>query len=103
MNERYADFKTLEITQEGRLLRVMLNQPESLNAVGGELQEDLIALWPVIRRDDSVGCVLLTAAGRAFSAGGDIKGMAERAADRDRNGALVVGGLLQRAKILLAG
>jgi len=103
MDARYGDLKTLVVSQEGRLLRVVLNQPDSLNAVSGDLQEDLIELWPIVRRDESVGCVLLTAAGASFSAGGDIKGMAERAADRERNGALVVGGLLQRAKVLLAG
>src|SRR5215471_8712621 len=102
MSERYANFKALDVQQEGRLLRVVLNRPESLNSIFGDIQEELISIWPLIRRDESVGAVLLTGAGRSFSAGGDIKAMAERAAN-PFNGAQFIGGLMQRVKALLTG
>ena len=102
MHQRYAEFKTLEVTQDGRLLRVTMNRPESLNAVDGEMHEELGELWPLIRRDDSVGAVLLSGAGRAFSAGGDVKGMANSAAT-PRNGAQTMGHMIQGAKILISG
>lgn len=102
MHERYSLFKTLEVTQEDRLLRVVMNRPESLNAVGGGLHEELEELWPLIRRDESVGAVLLTGAGRAFSAGGDVKGMAGSAA-APGNGAQTMGRMIQGAKVLISG
>lgn len=102
MHERYSRFSTIEVTQDGRLLRVVLNRPESLNAIGGGLHEELEELWPLIRRDDSVGAVLLTGAGRAFCSGGDVKGMAGSSA-QPRNGAQTVGALIQGAKILVSG
>lgn len=60
MLDKYKDFTTLQIEQEGRLLSVTLNRPETLNAVGGGMHEHLEELWTVIRGDNSVGAVLLT-------------------------------------------
>jgi enoyl-CoA hydratase len=102
MSDLYAQFEALNVTQEGRLLRIELNRPDKLNSVSEDLQEELISIWPIVRRDESVGAVLLTGAGRSFSAGGDIKMMAERAAS-GFNGAQFVGGLMQRVKLLIAG
>lgn len=76
MLDKYNEFSTLQVQQDGRLLIVTLNRPESLNAVGGGMHEQLEDLWALIRRDASVGAVLLRGAGRAFCAGGDVKGMA---------------------------
>ena len=42
------------------------------------------AVLAQVEADDAVGCVVLTGAGGAFCAGGDVKGMAARAT---RNGA----------------
>ena len=79
MLDKYKEFSTLEVQQDGRLLIVTLNRPESLNAVGGGMHEHLEDLWALVRRDSSVGAVLLRGAGRAFCAGGDVKGMAATA------------------------
>jgi enoyl-CoA hydratase len=95
MLDRYSDLSTLRIEQDGRLLSVTLNRPESLNSVGGGMHEHLEELWATVRRDNSVGAILLTGAGRAFSAGGDVKGMASSSAENRS----VVGG----AASLLAG
>jgi len=95
MLDRYSDLHTLRIEQDGRLLSVTLNRPESLNSVGGGMHEHLEELWATVRRDNSVGAILLTGAGRAFSAGGDVKGMASSSAEHRS----VVGG----AAALLAG
>jgi enoyl-CoA hydratase len=107
MLDRYRDFKTLEITQDGRLLSVMLNRPESLNAVGGGMHEELEDLFMVIRRDQTVGAVLLTGSGRAFSSGGDVKGMARTSSGGEERGderspAQSVGQMLIGAKTLVA-
>ena len=100
MHERYAQMKTLDIRQEDRLLRLTLNRPESLNAIGGGMHEELEETFGLIRFDDSVGAVLLTGAGRAFSSGGDVKGMAASSAQGSR-GATTVGNLLLGAKRLI--
>ena len=54
---------------------IRLNRPEALNALNPPLVVALIEAMERVRRDDNVRCVLLTGAGRAFSAGGDLKAM----------------------------
>lgn len=55
---------------------VTLNRPDSLNAMGGELMPLLVAHLAECALDTTVRCVVLTGAGRAFCAGGDVKDMA---------------------------
>src|SRR5256712_10038805 len=57
---------------------ITLNRPESLNAMGGELMPLLAQHLSECIADDGVRCVVLTGAGRAFCAGGDVKAMASR-------------------------
>src|SRR5581483_2923957 len=77
----YTRFKKVRVERDGKLLTATLNRPDRLNAVDvtvdGEigLHEELEDLFALIARDSSVGAVLLTGAGRAFSAGGDVKQM----------------------------
>jgi|FLYL01.1.fsa_nt_gi 2-(1,2-epoxy-1,2-dihydrophenyl)acetyl-CoA isomerase len=58
-----------------------LNRPESLNAMGGELMPLLAQHLQECVNDPDVRCVVLTGAGRAFCAGGDVKQMAAGATD----------------------
>jgi len=53
-----------------------LNRPESLNAMGGDLMPLLAGHLAACSSDPAVRCVVLTGAGRAFCAGGDVKEMA---------------------------
>jgi 2-(1,2-epoxy-1,2-dihydrophenyl)acetyl-CoA isomerase len=53
-----------------------MNRPERRNALSGEMLEGLAAALAAVELDDSVGCVVLTGAGGAFCAGGDVKSMA---------------------------
>lgn len=74
-------FKAIDMARQGRLLRIMLNRPESLNAVNLDLHDELPeALW-FAQGDTQSDVVVLTGAGRAFSAGGDIEHIARNAAD----------------------
>lgn len=57
---------------------ITLNRPASLNAMGGELMPLLAQYLDGCSRDRAVRAVVLTGAGRAFCAGGDVKGMARR-------------------------
>jgi enoyl-CoA hydratase len=78
----YAGYKRLLIEQDGPLLTVTLNRPDSLNAVGDGLHEELEAVFPQISADRSVGAVILAGAGRSFCAGADMKEL-----DKDGAGA----------------
>ncbi len=55
---------------------ITLNRPDSLNAMGGRLMPMLADFLQQAWHDREVRCVVLTGAGRAFCAGGDVKGMA---------------------------
>src|SRR5262245_13041466 len=72
-------FETLLVEQEGRLLTVTLNRPDSLNSVDAVMHAELEDLFLRVSDDASVGAILLRGAGRAFCAGGDVKGMADSA------------------------
>ncbi|TDD86062.1 enoyl-CoA hydratase/isomerase family protein [Actinomadura darangshiensis] len=61
----------IEVTADGPIRVVTLNRPESLNATNHVLHEGLGALFPRLDADDDARAVVLTGAGRAFSAGGD--------------------------------
>jgi enoyl-CoA hydratase len=56
-----------------RVLKVTLNRPERLNAINEVLHQELVRIWLDIDEDDDVSVVILTGAGRAFSAGGDFE------------------------------
>jgi len=55
-----------------RVLTLTLKRPEKLNALSMGLVSDLCEQLRQAAHDDTVGCVVLTGAGRAFSAGADI-------------------------------
>jgi enoyl-CoA hydratase len=65
-------YRTIELAREGRLLRLTLNRPDAMNAVNLDLHDELPqALW-YAQGDPGSDVVVLTGAGRAFSAGGDL-------------------------------
>src|SRR5260370_24625170 len=51
---------------------ITLNRPEKLNAMNRRLAGEVHEAVQRLDADDAVGCIVLTGAGRAFSAGGDI-------------------------------
>lgn len=57
---------------DGGVLRVTLNRPEKLNALTPPMSFRLAAVLQAAARDPQVRCVLITGAGRAFCAGGDV-------------------------------
>ena len=60
---------------------VTLNRPQRLNAIVPELLEDLIAALQAADRDPDVRAIVLTAAGRAFCSGDDLKDFGSQAGD----------------------
>jgi 2-(1,2-epoxy-1,2-dihydrophenyl)acetyl-CoA isomerase len=55
-----------------------MNRPERRNALSGAMLTAMGRILAQVEVDDDVGCVVLTGAGGAFCAGGDVKGMADR-------------------------
>ena len=54
-----------------------LNRPDRLNALSTPILDGLLKALPRLAADPAVGAIVLTGAGRAFCAGGDVKRMAE--------------------------
>ncbi|MYD43625.1 MAG: enoyl-CoA hydratase [Gammaproteobacteria bacterium] len=63
-----------------------MNRPESLNAFSDAMTSGLHEAIPRLAQDSNCRALMLTGAGRAFSAGGDVKGMAGGAATSGSNG-----------------
>ena len=73
--KRYAHYRAIEAERRGRLLVLTLNRPDALNAVNAELHTELSRIFIDAREDPDCDVVMLTGAGRAFSAGGDLDWM----------------------------
>jgi enoyl-CoA hydratase len=65
-------FSTIQLTRRERLLTLTLNRPEALNAFNLAQHDELAEALDFARTDQGSDILLLTGAGRAFSAGGDI-------------------------------
>lgn len=74
-------FRALSLARDGRLLTITLNRPDALNAVDLEMHEDLAAVFAFAQADPHSDVVLLSGAGRAFSAGGEFAHLARNAAE----------------------
>lgn len=75
----YGRYKNLIVERRGAVLTVTLNRPERYNAIDDDLHEELGDIFYDIAKDDEARVVILTGAGAAFCAGGDLKAMADHA------------------------
>jgi len=72
----YSRYQTLLIEKDGDGVAVVtLNRPEKRNAVNDQMHGELEAIFVDLSNDDEVRAVVLTGAGSAFCAGGDVEGM----------------------------
>ena len=62
---------------EGGVATLTLNRPDRMNAMSTPMMRDLLQAVTRLAADPEIGVVVLTGAGRAFCAGGDVKAMAE--------------------------
>src|SRR5258707_10644617 len=72
----YSEYEFLKVDVAERVATVTINRPDSLNAVNNALHHELEQIWLDLGSDQEVNAIVLTGAGRAFCAGGDVKGMA---------------------------
>jgi len=70
-------------TIENGIATLTFNRPERLNALSTPIMQGLLDGLPRLAGDPAVKVVILTGAGRAFCAGGDVKSMAEGGEQRN--------------------
>jgi 2-(1,2-epoxy-1,2-dihydrophenyl)acetyl-CoA isomerase len=78
---------------------ITMNRPDRRNAFSQAMVSALGAVLARVETDDAVGCVVLTGAGGAFCAGGDVKSMAAPAADRGNGAAPSLDARIHRQRL----
>ena len=106
------DYETLLFERRGRVGLITLNRPEKLNAWNPRMESEFIDCVTRASEDGEVGALVVTGAGRAFCAGGDISGWSEEIASRgerrprspllEREGSPEVPIVLRRGKPVIA-
>lgn len=66
-----------------RVARIKLNRPDTRNALSDDVVPALIGALHRADDDRGISCVILTGAGRSFSAGGDLKEIRQLSAEND--------------------
>lgn len=64
---------------------ITLNRPETMNALAGDMRQLLLQGLESYATDPNVRCIVITGAGKAFCAGGDISAMARRQEENTTN------------------
>lgn len=64
-----------KVTINEGIATVLLDRADKLNALSGEMYHELAEIFKALNSDDTVRAVVLTGAGRAFCAGGDVGSM----------------------------
>lgn len=71
------ELSQIEYSTSGQIAHVTLNNPARLNAIGPQMAAELVSALQAASADDDVRVVLLSGAGKAFCAGGDIDAFQE--------------------------
>jgi len=79
----YQPTEHILVEQDGSVVTVTLNNPEMRNAFLDDIHQGMREIWWDLSEDDSVRAVIVTGAGKAFSAGGDIPGFIKSYEDPD--------------------
>jgi enoyl-CoA hydratase/carnithine racemase len=74
----YDRYKSLLVTKKDGIATVTINRAETLNAVSDDVHSDLEHVWFDVAEDPDINVAVFTGAGKAFSAGGNIKDMISR-------------------------
>jgi enoyl-CoA hydratase len=68
-----VEYETILYERRGPVAKITLNRPKVLNALSRQLIEEMHAAFDGLEADEEVRSVVLMGAGRAFSAGYDLK------------------------------
>ncbi|CAN1496078.1 CaiD Enoyl-CoA hydratase/carnithine racemase [Burkholderiaceae bacterium] len=69
--------ETILVRTEGRVGIVTLNRPKALNALNGQLMDELGTALQAFDANPEIGCMVITGSEKAFAAGADIGDMAQ--------------------------
>ncbi len=83
-------YRHIRFERRGQVLLMILNRPEKLNAVNGLMHTELVQAYRDVDRDEESRVVVLTGAGRAFCAGGDISAMSNAGGSDVKRGEFTV-------------
>jgi enoyl-CoA hydratase len=73
MTERYQGLYPLEFEYPTeRILKITINRPEKYNALDKDGHRELTYVWREVDEDPNIDVAIITGAGKAFSAGGDL-------------------------------
>ena len=72
LNRQVPVWTTLRIEVNDRIARVTLNRPEKLNALSRKLMSEIVELGAWLKLREDIRVVILSGAGRSFSAGFDL-------------------------------
>lgn len=97
----YSGLKSLQVNVQDSVALVTLDNSDSLNAVSNEMHEELEEVFALLAEDSAVNAIVITGAGKAFSAGGDIQGMKARAGNPDSLREFVHGWIMQGPRKLV--
>ncbi|HSR13398.1 MAG TPA: crotonase/enoyl-CoA hydratase family protein [Thermodesulfobacteriota bacterium] len=67
-----ANYEHLQCRIEDRIMTMVLNRPDRLNAVNAKMLKEMIQAFEEADRDDEVRVIIVTGAGKAFCAGADL-------------------------------
>lgn len=71
-------YETILVEKKDGISRITLNRPSALNALNDKMGEEFNLALKEAEKDPETRCVVITGAGRAFSAGEDVSGLKER-------------------------
>lgn len=69
-------YQNILVSTQARVGIITLNRPKQLNALNGELMDELGAALKAFDADEAIGCIIITGSEKAFAAGADIGAMA---------------------------
>ena len=72
-----SQYETIKFEQQDRVAVITLNRPDAANGLNTMMADELLEVSSHCKTDGTIKAVLLTADGKFFSAGGDIRQMAE--------------------------
>jgi enoyl-CoA hydratase len=85
----YDGYQSLRFEPRGNgVLLVTIDRPEKLNATDAVLHGELARVWRDVARDADTAVAVITGAGRAFSAGGDLEMVEQLSSDYRRVAAM---------------
>ncbi len=69
------EYGTIEIRREGAVVVLEMIREEKLNPLDLQAGDEILDALKNLEREEGMRCLIITGRGRAFSAGGDVKGM----------------------------